>query len=126
MKRLGLRGTIVALMVASTFLIVPVASAVSGFTGPYELQNWSAAGPGTTTITPASGAATSATFQYALSGSSVYSPQAWTFSTLAAADGTASFDWRYKGYHAFFRAVAGLQAFADGPAGRTIVTLRAF
>jgi uncharacterized repeat protein (TIGR01451 family) len=124
-QHLRIRGAILALTVVSTFFVVSVALATLGFTGPYELQNWSAAGPGTTTITPSSGTASSAAFGYALTGSSVHSPQSWTFSVPAVADGTASFNWQYSGYHAYFQAVAGLQAFADGPSGRTIVTLRA-
>lgn len=109
MKRFGLRGVIFALMLVSSFLMASVAGAASGFTGPYELQNWTKAGPGNTTITPASGSATSATFHYDYYPSFVpSSTQTWTFSTVAATDDTASFDWAYSGFHSWFQVQVGL------------------
>ena len=147
MKRFILRGVIVALVLMSNLLMVSVAGAASGFTGPYELQNWSAAGPGTpritsasgftgpyelqnwsaagpgtTSITPAPGSTTSATFHYALNPAG-FGAQSWQFSTTAAADDTVGFNWAYSGYHANFDVRAGLVAFADGPGGRATTTL---
>jgi len=112
---------ILALLVASSVLTASIASAASGFSGPYEMQNWTASGPGTTSITPTSGAATSAVFHYEFRPAS---SGTWTFGSVAAADSTVRFNWTYSGYHAFFLARAGLNAFADGPLGRTTVTLR--
>ena len=108
---------ILALVAMGSFLLTPVAGAASGFTGPYELQNWTKDGPGNTSITPVAGAATSATFHYDLDPAGLLMKQTWTYKTIAAGDGTASFDWAYSGDHAYFKVQVDLYAFADGPGG---------
>lgn len=114
---------LLALCLVVSAVVVPVASALSGFTGPYELQNWTAVGPGTKTVTPSSGPSSTATFQYALNGSAVWSPQTWEYRTTAATTGPVTFNWNYSGYHAFFQVRVFLRVFADGPSGRQTITL---
>ena len=85
-----------------------------GFTGPYQLQNWSASASngGTTTITPPSGPSTSAQFAYSINlGGGGVSARTWTLQDTAAASGTVSFNWQYTGFHAYFDVTALLQVF---------------
>ena len=99
---------------------------VPSFQGPYQLQNFTATASngGTTSITPSSGPASSASFSYNidLAGGGV-SFRTWTFQTNAAGTGPVSFQWHYTGFHAFFAVQALFQVFADGPSGRTTITL---
>ena len=98
----------------------------AGLFNAYAMQNWSSTGiaEGTTTITPSSGPATSATFSYnvILGGGGVSSRTA-TFKTTAVGSRIFSFGYDYTGFHAWFRAEANLQVFADGPAGTEVITL---
>ncbi len=77
------------------------------------------------TVTAMAGTGTPAVerFDYMASGMQVYSDQAFTFATTAMATRTLDLTWRYEGFHAYFMASAGLQAFADGPSGRLLVDL---
>jgi hypothetical protein len=56
-------------------------------------------------------------FDYMANGMQVYDSQSFTFSAVAPATRTFRFAWTYMGYHAYFMASAGLQAFATGPNG---------
>ena len=100
----------------------------SGFSGPYEMQNWSSSGiyQGTTDITPSSGPSVQGDFYYDVNlgqpGPGIPFRTA-TFSAIAAASGTVSLDYRYTGFHAFWIPEKFLQMFADGPSGRQTVTL---
>lgn len=113
---------VLALMLVGIVPAVSSASTSLGFTGNYEPQHWTATGPGITSITPPSGATTSATFSYDLEPSG-FSAQAWTYAVTAADDGLVSFNWNYSGFHSFFLVTAGLNVFADGPAGRVMQAL---
>lgn len=88
-----------------------------------ESLAWQAEGPGTRSSTPDSSAADGMTFDYSLSGSSVWSTQTWTFSAIAPQSTTLNFNWNYWGFHAWYMVYANAVAFADGPTGRTYVTL---
>lgn len=100
----------------------------AGFSGAYELQNWSSSGilEGTTSISPSSGRAGSATFGYHVdrrpSGSVSF--RTATFSATAATTRTLTFDYAYSGFHAFCcQPDALLQVFANGPGGTETITL---
>jgi YDG domain/Putative Ig domain/Kelch motif/Galactose oxidase, central domain len=85
-----------------------------GFSGPYQLQNWTASANngGTTTITPPSGPSTSGQFAYSINlGGGGVPARTWTFQNTAAASGTVSFNWQYTGFHAYFEVTALLQVF---------------
>jgi hypothetical protein len=103
-------GTAMAMYTITADMVTSV-----GFTGPYQLQNWTvAANPpgGTTTITPPSGPSTSGQFAYSINlGGGGVPAQTWTFQDTAAATGTVSFNWQYTGFHAYFDVTALLQVF---------------
>jgi hypothetical protein len=120
-KRLRLFSVMLMLTLASIIPSVSTA-ATSGFTGGYEPQHWTAAGPGSTSITPSSGATTSVTLGYNFDPSDL-GTNSWTYAVTAVDDGMASFDWNYSGFHSFYYVTAGLQIFADGPSGRVTQTL---
>jgi hypothetical protein len=105
----------------STTVTVTINAIVTGFTGAYVLQNWTASGPGTASITPPSGASASAAFAYSVNPAG-FSPVTWTFQTTAAATGTVTFNYTYSGLHAWFEVTAFFKAFAGGSGGTTTVT----
>ncbi|MCL6570536.1 MAG: DUF5011 domain-containing protein [Bacillus sp. (in: Bacteria)] len=82
---------------------------------------WSHEGYGTTSVTPTEEGGLSFTYN----GDGLhYSPRTWSFTTVAAESKTFEFNWTYNGLHAWYMANAGAEAFADGPNGRTVVTLK--
>lgn len=92
----------------------------TGFTGDYELQNWSneTLPNGGTEISPASGPADQATFSYDLEliDGGFSREQTVDFLTTAFADGTATFDYTFTGSSRFFRAGALFDAVTAGTA----------
>jgi hypothetical protein len=82
---------------------------------------WSHDGYGTTSVTPT--AEGGQQFSYKGDGYH-YTPRIWSFITVAEESKTLEFNWTYSGLHAWFMAYAGAEAFADGPNGRTTVTLK--
>lgn len=107
---------------AGSVSVVTTVGSTSGFTGPYQLQNWNSGGisGGSTSITPPSGASATAQFGYNVNlGGGGVSFRTATFSTTAATSGPVSFTWNYAGYHAFFQTNATFQVFANGPGGTT-------
>ena len=83
----------------------------------------STANPVNLSATPGTGATDTMQFHYDANGSQVYSTRTFTFSATASTAMTLNYAWQYSGYHAFFATSAQLDAFADGPGGRTTVRL---
>ncbi|MFC1516467.1 Ig-like domain-containing protein, partial [Thermodesulfobacteriota bacterium] len=91
-----------------------------GITDPLAGLPWAASGPG---VKPASfPAAGIVQFEYDNTPSSYYW-ETWTFSATAAATGSAAFDWEYLWHHSWYKSYARATAYADGPDGRTWITL---
>ena len=123
-RRLKIAASLAA--VALVFGGVVNTNALAGFTGPYEMQNWSSSviPGGTTSITPSSGPATSAEFGYTVNlgspgGGVTY--RTATFSATAAGTGYLTFDWTYDFYHAWFMVEADFYVFAESSSGTTLI-----
>jgi hypothetical protein len=52
-----------------------------------------------------------------------YDQQTWTYTTTAVASGSFTFDWTYNGFHSYFAISEGLEAYANGPSGQTVIPL---
>jgi len=88
---------------------------VDGFTGPYDIANWTTDGidGGTATVDTAVSDSTTAVFSYAVNlGGGGVSERFATFETVAEATGTVTFTWNYDWFHAWFLAEASLEFFA--------------
>ena len=120
-----LAGLLSMLMLLASSALAPSAFAASGFTGPYEMQHWSGAGPGNVSISPSSGPATSADFNYFLQSFAVFSTQTWSYQMTAPATGNVTFNWNYHGFHAFFQVRVFLRVFSNGPGGGTTTLVSA-
>ena len=106
------------------------------FTGPYQLQNWTAAvvyndnggGSPSDSITPSSGPSTTAAFGYDINlgnpGPGVQ-PIAWSFTTTAAGSGTVSFNYDFSGFNAYFETNANLRT-VEGAGGTLLVSATPF
>lgn len=103
-----------------------VLSATVGFTGDYELQNWSneTLPNGETEISPANGPADQATFRYDLEliNGGFNREQTVDFLTTAFADGMATFDYTFTGNSRFFNAGALFDTLSAGQAGSVVDT----
>ena len=106
-----------------SILACGVALLLAGQAHALESLAWQASGPGSVTATPDSGPADAMSFDYSLSGWDVWSRQTWTFSATSPETTTLNFAWNYNGFHAWYAVYANAMAYADGPNGRTYVTL---
>jgi hypothetical protein len=110
-----IRGAITALVATAAFAIAPSASA--------NLLTWSFTGPGTTS---AAQTGSTTTLNYSLTGPDVHTTQSWIATATAGDAGDYAFNWDYSGNHAFFEAIAFLNAVSPSSGSASLVNASTF
>ena len=84
---------------------------------------WTGAGNGTVTATVNNPTSVTLGYDFYYPEPPLYDQQTWTYTTNAVASGNVTFDWTYNGFHSYFEISEGLEAYANGPAGPTVISL---
>jgi hypothetical protein len=84
---------------------------------------WTAAGNGTLNATVNSPTSVTLGYNFYYPDPPMYDQQTWTYTTTATTTGSFTFGWTYNGFHSYFAISEGLEAYANGPAGETVVPL---
>lgn len=105
MKKISISQASLLILVLLFFYSSICSATTLNFTGPYEMQNWTASGTGTESISPVSGPTNTAIFSYDKTGDF---SGAWAFLTTADESGTVSFSWYWEGFHSWYRATGSL------------------
>ena len=118
-----MKQTKVRTLLLSALLLTGLCGAVvPAHSASIQAGSWSASGPGSTTITPSAGSIDSLVFGYSINPAG-YSTQKWQFSEIAPYSGLVTFNWEHSGFHSFFDVTEFVSVFADGPTGRTTISL---
>jgi len=82
---------------------------------------WTGAGNGTVTATVNNPTSVTLGYDFHYPEPPQYDQQTWTYTTNAVASGNITFDWTYTGFHSYFQISEGLEAYANGPTGPTVI-----
>ena len=82
---------------------------------------WTGAGNGTVTATVNNPTSVTLGYNFYYPEPPLYDQQTWTYTTNAVASGNLTFDWTYTGFHSYFQISEGLEAYANGPTGPTVI-----
>jgi len=107
----------------STSFCVDSACSSIGWLEGQPWQTSSSSGSATLGVAIVPGSADAEQFTYRDHSYDVFDGQTFEMDAVATDSRAVSFAWTYNGYHAYFEADAGLDAFADGPGGTTTITL---
>ena len=83
---------------------------------------WTGSGPGTATVV-SDGSIHNPQFQYYLSGDATHSVQTWDFNTTADAGGSETLPYCWRGFHAYARVTAHLNAYVTHLGVTTVTPL---